>query len=1113
MGGTHTWMRWLAAILILAGFASCQGISFETRGGAGVAIESLETLSSTSSDLTFIAAATPETNYATSATITVSNAPSGWGGVRHGLVAMPAPPAGLDSGDFIRSARIQFNVVSCSNTPPEVEVRRAPLGTNAATGAESRFALMTANWLCSTDAAVGTACESGAAGATWTALTRNPVLGRRSCPNGTSGTLVAFDITGDFVATFAAGGVAALSAHPGYLLSLPAGISTTTTLPSDVTLVVDTEAAASFVPVLPTVPALDRSKPTHVLDAYGFMLGTVMFGGAVDEVRAAHLRGRVRALSGSVVVDLAAADVRVLDRPDAPITRSRNDAGNVGAWDLLVNGGAPVTLSFSAPGYVTLQRVVDVGWNDEVTVPDVVLVPEPACVAVNGVTGGLYTHPSWSVTDGRGTRSVVAYIPPNTEVRTSSNPGSGSSSFDLCWTEMTRRVSGVRDDAFMPADVATSTAYTFAGEGRVRVNSTSPFLIQPYFAPAGGPASARSSIVMYLRTDTFVGTSGGPSNLDLPVGTTVPVGAYHERRGLWGPEPDGTYVGVSSASSNCISVGGAPVTVPTPELTAVCNATSTFPDNSRYMRVPISHFSPTDWNLLGALANFLENIQMDEPSPGVCEITQNASIIYCERRALGERIPVHGTPFELSYNSANQAGRTEAYSARVTAGGTGPVPATVNLSMEVAGRTVATASVGLGGTATLTWDGNDAFGRRMLGPQRADIWVEYVFSTEFLCQNPSAPGRSFQDRLAGFTVNCGAREARLRYRRTRWVGNFDDRIRGMGGWAISDHHIYDPVTRVLSMGTGEMRTEATTGWVASADTTSFPGRWGIASAAAADGAVYLVTSGTGGTIGNQIHRYSASGALDATTITVFSDVTALAVGPEGEVYVGREGPSGTSDDGCIMRLRSWTNSTAAFEPLIGTCGTASTSVPAARAPLVCEACGTPASGPNQVATARVHVPTNMAVSPDGMLYYTDLQSSSQHHSILFFRTVSGNRILSLFRRQADIRLGPIVFDRQSRMYWSTRTGNTVSDPWVVRRLDDDADPGGGGTISDGRIVVGGGSNVADGVLATGFQLAALTGLAVLPTGELVVVEGTRVRLGVRIECGGLKSHDFGLLRA
>jgi hypothetical protein len=283
------------------------------------------------------------------------------------------------------------------------------------------------------------------------------------------------------------------------------------------------------------------------------------------------------------------------------------------------------------------------------------------------------------------------------------------------------------------------------------------------------------------------------------------------------------------------------------------------------------------------------------PSGGVCETTQSGSIIYCERRALGERIPVHGTPLELSYNSANQAGRTEAYSARVTAGGTGAaVPATVNLSMEVAGRTVATASVPLGGTATLTWDGNDAFGRRMLGPQRADIWVEYVFNTEYLCQNPSTPGRSFQDRLAGFTVDCGAREARLRYRRTRWVGNFDDRIRGFGGWALSDHHIYDPVTRVLSMGTGEIRTEVTTGWVASADSTSFPGRWGIAAAVAADGTVYFVTSGTAGSSGNQIRRYGPSGALDATTISVFSDVTAMAVGPEGEVYVGREGTRGVA---------------------------------------------------------------------------------------------------------------------------------------------------------------------------------------------------------------------------
>jgi hypothetical protein len=336
----------------------------------------------------------------------------------------------------------------------------------------------------------------------------------------------------------------------------------------------------------------------------------------------------------------------------------------------------------------------------------------------------------------------------------------------------------------------------------------------------------------------------------------------------------------------------------------------------------------------------------------------------------------------------------------------------------------------------------------------------------------------------------------LRYRRTRWVGTFDDLIRGFGGWAISDHHIYDPVTRVLAMGNGELRTDVTTGWVTQSEP-GFTSRWGIVSTAAPDGTLYVATGPSSSTAADRILRFSPAGALDSVQISIFGDVTGLAAGADGELYVGRSGPGG-DNDGCIVRMRSWTNSASAFEAVIGNCGTASTSVPLARVPLVCEACGTPASGPNQVASARVQEPRNMAVSPEGVLAYTEIQSAGiGYRAINFYREVSGTRLLTLFRTSSSDQFGPITFDRAGRMYWSIQPNGAVDDPWLVRRLDDDADPGSGGVISDGSIVLGGGSNLVDGVRATGstgLRLMYLRALGVLPTGELVAVQDTRVRL-------------------
>jgi hypothetical protein len=189
---------------------------------------------------------------------------------------MPPVPVGLMPNQFIRSARLYFAVATCNNVAPEVEIRRAPLGTNATTGLETRFNLPAANWLCSNDSAGAGVCESGTSGASWSDHARNPVIARRSCPNGLSGAGAEFEITGDYAATYALAGITGLQTHPGYILTIPPGTPATSTLPSDVELLVDTEIAATFVPVLPTVPPLDRGRVTHVLDAYGFMLGTVM---------------------------------------------------------------------------------------------------------------------------------------------------------------------------------------------------------------------------------------------------------------------------------------------------------------------------------------------------------------------------------------------------------------------------------------------------------------------------------------------------------------------------------------------------------------------------------------------------------------------------------------------------------------------------------------------------------------------------------------------------------------------------------------------------------------------------------------------------------------------
>ncbi len=84
--------------------------------------------------------------------------------------------------------------------------------------------------------------------------------------------------------------------------------------------------------------------------------------GAIDPARAAILRGRVLDANGS---PLPGVTITIFGHPELGRTQSRTD----GVFDLAVNGGGPLTARYDKPGYLPVDRQIEVPWQDWVGSP------------------------------------------------------------------------------------------------------------------------------------------------------------------------------------------------------------------------------------------------------------------------------------------------------------------------------------------------------------------------------------------------------------------------------------------------------------------------------------------------------------------------------------------------------------------------------------------------------------------------------------------------------------------------------------------------------------------------------------------------------------------------
>lgn len=603
--------------------------------------------------------------------------------------------------------------------------------------------------------------------------------------------------------------------------------------------------------------------------------------GTIAPARAAVIRGRAKRRDNS---PLPGVRVAVLSHPEFGYTFTRQD----GVFDLAVNA-AFYTVDFQAIGYCPVQRQVEAPIQDFLTLPDVAMVPlDPVATTVRF---GSEAPPQMAAgspqTDEAGTRTTRVLIPAGTTASLVMADGSARpvEALTLRLTEFTVGRNGA---AAMPAVLPPSSAYTFCAE------------LSSDEAMRTGSRTVEFNQRVWGYVDNFLG---------LPVATLVPNGYYDRERAVWVPTASGIVMKILGVADGLAEVDLTGRGLPeSPDALAANQFTTaelrllaaTYAPGQTVWRVPLAHpretasrglsapgsskfitqWTAVDWNYaLGIIPPKTPNTPGDTPIRNPRDKVRGYGSVNRSSQVFEETVPLVGVPMGLHYSSARVPGY-RAHAEEVIPVLDRPDPGILGVLVrtEIAGQSVEQELPPTTTTATVRWDGYDAYGRFVGGTRkgRLQIVLEVTpsYSLNFfrspgcfgrsalapraLLDNATAPGpMATMERCAVFDLPplftqfgqvafAGGHGAGpgldIGATFTRTFTIPDHRTVGLGGWSLTPHHAYDPSGRFLYLGTGEVRNQDrfANGFGPVPGLSSVPGLYiPLQVAAASDGTLYF----------------------------------------------------------------------------------------------------------------------------------------------------------------------------------------------------------------------------------------------------------------------------------
>ncbi len=512
----------------------------------------------------------------------------------------------------------------------------------------------------------------------------------------------------------------------------------------------------------------------------------------LDRVRTAVLRGRALDKNGA---PLPGVTVTVNARPEFGQTLTRLD----GRFDMVVNGGGPLHVNFQKEGFLHIQRLVDVPWQNFTVLPDVTLITaDPQVTAVDFSAPEMQVARGSLVEDAHGARRAMVLFPTGL-VAAVVMPSGVTQQVDTLSVRLTEYTVGDNGPSAMPGDLPPTVAYTYcvdigADEAPQRADGKSVLFDRPVF----------------FYVDNFLG---------MPTGIQVPMAYYDAAAGVWVPTPDGRVVEI-------VDIAGDRAVLDTDTEPGADNTAGVTEDERRNLaalygigkslwRVPVTHFTPYDCNYGVVLPP--DAVPPNQPPPeGEPKVpepgTQNGyGSVDVENRIFRETADIVGTPFTLHYASDRTPGDAANRTLRIPLSGPS-LPASltaIGLEIQIAGQTFRTnypAAPNL--SHTFVWDGLDVYGRRVEGVRKAVTRISYIYQAYYAL--PTYMSRSFGF-VSGQRVP-GDVPARNRFlsapaqTSTSELGG-ESAFSGFADWTLNAHHSYDPASKTLTLGTGFRLTE------------------------------------------------------------------------------------------------------------------------------------------------------------------------------------------------------------------------------------------------------------------------------------------------------------------
>ena len=684
-------------------------------------------------------------------------------------------------------------------------------------------------------------------------------------------------------------------------------------------------------------PSLDPTTVTTVFDAMSFIysgtqpIQTGMSPSTIDANRIAALHGYVRDDQGQ---PLSGVVITVHGHTEYGQTVTRAD----GRFDMVVNGGGQLTLTYKKPGFLSAQRIVTPAWNDYASLPDVMLIQYDAHVsAINLSIGTLQVAQGGRVSDEDGERQPVLMFPRGTTA-TIVRPDGSRFTVPQLKVRTTEYTVGANGAERMPAPLPPLSAYTYAVELSVDE------------AVAVGSQEVRFNQAVAVYVENFLG---------FPVGEAVPVGYYNAKQAAWLAEESGLIIGIVGTDTTgraVVDVKGMGQPATDEEYLALglsdderSELARRYTVGTSLWRVTTRHFSPFDfnWSWLCDIGITCDTPKLPPPEaekkPKEPERECN-SIIECQQQVLGESVAVTGTDMSLDYRSDRVPGRVAGYSLDIPVAESLPAGVkAINVEVTVAGRTFRQ-SMPLTSNQThrFNWDGKDAYGRTMFGLQSAKVKVGYSFpgryvSTRRFNTRPTTP-------VYLVPVIRQGEESPFANETKTPIGPWDARSMGLGGWTLSEHHAYDTQSKTLYQGDG---TTLRLGEISPTinSNTDFELRAPTAVDVGPDGSIYVVDAGSG-----YVRRYDASLKYKELFGPSFRNVLGIAIGPDKSIYISE------ADRHRVMVLRPNATDWVVFA-----------GVTDANASYASQGDGGPAT------EALFWAPAGLDVGPDGSVYIADAQ--------------------------------------------------------------------------------------------------------------------------------------------